>query len=183
MKTSVAILLAAFSSIAFAEPPASGGLGIEHLPKDLKPPVGKAISDKDLKSRQQGEKFGGFAKAGTEPQGWDLEKNSEFITFEGAVTLVPKGSILHIPDRYRANVVSAMKGNFMLWSEFSARYRGLVGSFEVSMPEASGETEIKPERLEVARKTGLILVGTLNHNPISVTKRTPPANAAAPSAR
>ena len=172
MKSAAAvILLSAFSSIALSQTPDAGGLGIEHLPKNLKPPVGKAISDKDLKARQNGEKFGGFAEAGKEPKGWDLEKNSEFIAFDGAVTLVPKGAILHIPDRYRANVVTAMTGKFMLWNEFNASYRGVVGAFEVSMAEASGQAEIKPERFDAARKTGVILVATLQQNPVSVTKK------------
>ena len=174
MKTTVTLLLA-LSSIALAEPPSSGGMGIEHLPKNLKPPIGKAISDKDLKARQNGEKFGGFTEAGKEPKGWDLEKNSEFVAFEGAVTLVPKGAILHVPDRYRANVVTAMTGKFMLWNEFSAKYRGVVSAFEVSIAEASGQAEIKPERLEAARKTGVILVATIQQNPVSVTKKAPAA--------
>jgi len=175
MKAQLAILLAA-ASIALAEPPSGGGLGIQHLPENLKAPVGPPVSDKDLKARQQREKFGGFAPEGTGPKGWDLEKNSEFIVFEGNVTLVPKGAIIHVPERYKANVVTRMQGNFMLWNEFVSRYRGLVTAFEVSLAEATGEAPIKPERLEAGQKTGLILVGTLNHNPISVHR--PAANVA-----
>ncbi|MEK7951305.1 hypothetical protein [Luteolibacter soli] len=179
MKSSLFIVLATFSSVALAEPPDAGGLGIEHLPKNLKPPIGKAISDKDLKARQNGEKFGGFAQAGEEPKGWDLEKNSEFITFDGAVTLVPKGAILHVPDRYKNNVIPELQGNFSLWNNFSTRFRGVVVSFEVSIAEASGQAEIKPERLEAARKAGVILVATINQNPVSVTKKAPATATAA----
>lgn len=179
MRSPAVIVCIALASVAFANPQDKGGLGIEHLPQNLKPPVGKAISDKELKARQQGEKFGGFAKAGTEPKGWDLEKNSEFITFDGVVTLVPKGAIIHVPERYRANVVSELKGNLMLWNEFAARYRAVVAPFEVSLAEASGKEPIKPERLEAAQKTGAILVGTLGNSPISVHKK---ASATAPVA-
>jgi len=183
VKSSAVILLSALSSLALAEPPPGGGMGIEHLPENLKPPVGKAVSDKDLKARQNGEKFGGFAEAGKEPKGWELEKNSEFITFDGVVTLVPKGAILHVPDRYSANVIATMTGKFVLWNEFSARYRSVVGGFEVAIAEASGQAEIKPERLEAARKTGTILVATMNQNPVSVQKKSPATSAATTAAR
>lgn len=158
-------------------------MGIEHLPTNLKPPVGKAVSDKDLKARQNGEKFGGFAEADKEPKGWDLEKNSEFITFDGVVTLVPKGAILYAPERYSSSVITMMKGRFMLWSEFSARYRAVVGPFEVSIEEASGKAEINPERLEAARKNGTILVATMNQNPVSVNRAAPATSAATAAAR
>ncbi|MCW1884757.1 hypothetical protein OKA04_08455 [Luteolibacter flavescens] len=176
------LLTALFSAVGHADPKDAGGLGIEHLPKDLKPPVGKAVSDADLKARQQNEKFGGFAKAGSEPKGWDLEKNSEFITFDGMVTLVPKGAIIHVPERYRANVVTELKGNIVLWTEFAARYRAVVAPFEVSLAEASGKEAIKPERLEAAQKSGVILIGTVGGNPISVHKKAPAAPATPPAA-
>lgn len=145
-------------------------MGAGYLPKEIKAPVGRAISNKDLKDRQNREKFGGFAPEGAGPQGWDLEKNSEFVVFEGHYTLLPKGAILHVPERFKAQVVAKPQGNFILWQEFITRYRAVVSSFEVSLAEASGEAPIKPERLEAARKTGLIIVGTLNHNPISVSR-------------
>lgn len=169
MKGSV-VTFFALVSIAAGQAPEGSGMGLHHLPKDLKAPIGKTISDKDLKARQASEKFGGFAPEGSGPKGWDLEKNSEFVVFEGNYTIVPKGAILHVPDRYKGQVVAKPQGNFILWQEFIMRYRGLVSSFEVSLEEASGQAVIKAERLDAARKTGLIIVGTLNHNPISVSQ-------------
>ncbi|QJE94730.1 hypothetical protein [Luteolibacter luteus] len=171
MKLSLFALLA-LVPLASGQAPEGAGMGAGHLPKDIKAPIGRAVSDKDLKARQEREKFGGFAPEGSGPQGWDLEKNSEFLVFDGNYTIVPKGAILHVPERYKTQVVAKPQGNFILWQEFITRYRAVVSSFEVSLEEASGQAAIKPERLDAASKTGMIVVGTLNHNPISVAKGT-----------
>ncbi len=179
MKTSriliAAVLLAPAALRALEPAPApapQAGHGIAFLPADRKTPVAPAISAEELKKRQAAEKFGGFAKEADLPKGWDLESNSEFITFGGNVTILPKGAVLYVPERYKANVVTKMEGNLMLWPEFVARYPGLVARVEVTMEEVSGQKPFKPERLEAERKRNLILVGTLNQNPITVSKQT-----------
>ncbi|MCW1913945.1 hypothetical protein OJ996_10185 [Luteolibacter sp. GHJ8] len=146
------------------------GHGIEFLPKDIKPPVGAPTSDLELKKRQANEKFSGFAEEKAIPKRWDLESNSEYIAFGEFVTLLPKGAIIHVPEKHKANVVKEMKGALLLWPEFVARYPGLVSRMDVSLEEASGQKPIAAERLKAARNTGLIIVGVLNQNPITVSR-------------
>jgi len=172
MKVSTLALLLAFAACtdAFSQAPEQSGHGIEFLPQDRKAPVAPAVSAADLKKRQAAEKFGGFAAEETLPKGWDLADHSEFIAFDGNVTLLPKGAIIHVPDRFKANVVAKMEGNLMLWNEFVARYPGLVSRMDVSIEEASGTTPLKPERLQAERVKNLIIVGVLNRNPITVSR-------------
>ena len=170
----LALGFACASASAQTEVPSGSGHGIGFLPQNIPAPVGPPISDKDLKQRQASEKFGGFAPEGSVPKGWGLEENSEFIAFEGSVTILPKGAIIHVPERFQKCIVKKPEGNLILWNEFIARFRGLVQNFDVTIEEASGETPVKPERLEAAKKTGLILVGTYNRNPITVNRSLAP---------
>ncbi|WP_367872418.1 hypothetical protein [Luteolibacter sp. Populi] len=153
-------------------PNPGSGHGIQYLPKELKAPVAPAITAEELKRRQAVEKFNGFAAADPVAKGWDLETNSEFVVFDGNVTILPKGAIIHVPDRYKANVVTKMQGNLMLWPEFVARYPGLVARMDVTMEEVTGTTPFKPERLLAERRRNLIIVGVLNGNPITVSRQT-----------
>ena len=167
---SAAIYLAASSGIMAAAPSGSGQ-GIQFLPRELKAPVANAQTDESLKKRQAAGKFGGFAPEGTERKGWDLMENSEFIAFNGGSTLLPKGSILHIPEKFRPNVVPKPTGKLVIWTEFAGLYRGLVTCFNVTLAQAAGQAPIDEARLETARKTGLIVVAMLDGNPVSVSPR------------
>lgn len=180
MKTSRILLAAALllPAAARAQSPTDqghtsrAGHGIQYLPAELKAPVAAGVTDEELKRRQAAEKFGGFAAEADIPKGWDLESNSEFIAFGGNVTILPKGAILYVPERFKANVVTKMEGNLMLWPEFVARYPGLVARVDVTMEEVSGQKPFKADRLEAERKRNLILVGTYNQNPITVSRQT-----------
>lgn len=154
-----------------------GGHGIEFMPKNVKPPVGKAMTDDELKRRRASEKFNGFVTEEERPKGWDLMEYSEFIGMDGFVTLVPKGAIIHVPERFKANVLPKAVGRFLSWPEFSARYRGLVVTREVTIEEASGAKAIEVKAMDAVRKGDLITVAILGGNPISVAKSSiPPEN-------
>lgn len=158
------------AAIATATPPTTGH-GIQFLPKDRKPPVGSAINDETLKNQRSTGKFGGFAPEGSGPKGWDLMENSEFIAFDGIYTLLPKGAILHVPEKLRQHVVEKPEGKLMLWSEFAGRYRGLVNHFNVTLEQAAGQAAVPQELFESARESGLIVVAMMNGNPVSVNPK------------
>lgn len=136
------------------------------LPKNLAPPVAGGVTDEQLirLREQQNLKIA----AGPQRETWDIEKNSEFIAYDKTVTLVPKGAILHTPERFRPNIVSGLDGSFLTWSEFIAKYRGLITPFEVTLEQATGEKPLDAARFDAAKKSGLIVVAVLNRSPISV---------------
>ncbi len=160
-----------FSALqGLAQTPSAGGYGIEYMPEVVKPPVAKAVSDAELKRRRATEKFSGFVTEEQKSKGWDLMEYSEFIGMDGYVTLLPKGSILLVPERLKANVLPKAVGRFLPWPEFSARYRGLVSVREVTMDECSGKKQIDVKSFDAARKSGLIIVAIHAGSPISVAK-------------
>jgi len=161
-----------------AQAPSGGGHGIEFMPEVVKPPVAKAVTDAELKRRRAAEKFGGFVAEEEKahgPKGWDLMDYSEFIGIDGYVTLLPKGAIIHVPERLKANVLPKAVGRYLAWPEFSARYRGLVGVREVTLDESSGKKPLDPKAFEVSKKSGLILVAIHAGSPISVAKSAIPS--------
>lgn len=145
----------------------TGGFGPEHLTEDRHPPVMPGIDDAKLLELRKKCAIRGSAKPAPAARGWDLVRHSEFISFDGHSTLVPKHAIIHVPEIRRSCITRGLEGKFLPWAEFAARYRGLVHPFEVSLDEASGKTPIAPERFAAARKTDRILVAVLNGGPVS----------------
>lgn len=166
----VASLISA-SALATANPQPAAGHGIEFLPQHRKAPVVSTETDASLKARRASGKFGGFAPDGAAPKGWDLMENSQFIAFEGVSTLLPKGSILHTPLRFQQHIVAQVSGTLMVWSEFAARYRGLVTPFPVTLEQASGQTPIDLRTFEAAKNSGFIVVAMMDGNPVSVSPK------------
>ncbi len=176
----LAILLLPFTASA-QQRPGGGGFGEEFIPANRPAPAAIATTDAQLLAARKAEKFGGLAPKDQKQETWELEANSSFLKYDGNVTLLPKGAILFVPDRFKDAVVTGISGNFSLWHEFSTKYRGLVTPFEVTLEQASGVKPIEEERLAVARRSGLILVAVLNGNPISVNSSASAASGTAPA--
>ncbi|MEO7101626.1 MAG: hypothetical protein ABI162_19910 [Luteolibacter sp.] len=155
--------------------PASGGYGTKFLTEDKHAPAQRSVDDAKLLEIRNAAKFGGFAEQDGTPKDWSLEQNSEFISFEASATLLPAHAIIHVPEKLRSHVTPGLKGKFMAWQEFAARYRAVVTTFDVTLDEASGKTPLKPERIESLRKLDVIAVAVLNGAPISFRGITTPA--------
>ncbi|MBX3741237.1 MAG: hypothetical protein KF712_09625 [Akkermansiaceae bacterium] len=170
MKSALPLLaILALPSMASAQQrPGGGGHGEEFIPKNRPAPAAVVTTDAQLLAAQKAQKFGGLAPKDQKQETWELEANSSYLKYDGTVTLVPKGAILFVPDRFKEAVVTGISGKFSLWHEFSTKYRGLVTPFEITVEQASGAKPIEEERLAVARRSGLILVAVFNGNPISV---------------
>ncbi len=158
-----------------------GGHGEQFLTKNRPAPAAIVTTDAQLLAAQKAEKFGGLAPKGQKQETWELEVNSSYLKYDGNVTLVPKGAILSVPDRFKDAVVTGISGNFILWNEFSTKYRGLVTPFEVTLEQAAGVKPIEAERLAAASRSGLILVAVLNGNPISVNSNASTVSGTAPA--
>ncbi len=161
------LALLGIASAWAAETPDSGGYGPRYLTEDKHAPVKRRVDDARLLQMRKAAKFNGGTEPDGSSKGWDLNANSEFISFNGTATLVPKHAIIHVPEKLRVNVSTGMNGKFMPWQEFATRYRAVVTTFDVTLDEASGKTPLKPERVEALRKLDRIAVAVLNGSPIS----------------
>ena len=100
----------------------------------------------------------------------NLLENSEFISFNGNTTLVPKNALLQIPDRYKTRINNHKPGSKILsWLDFYTLNRGWISTVEVNLAQAKAEKPISPELLDTLSKKGHLVVAVLrNGGPISV---------------
>ena len=119
---------------------------------------------------------------GTRPE-WkpvNILERSEFLSFNGLGTLVPKGSVLHVPAGYRNRIGMAAGARIVPWAEFYRANRGWLSTHEVSRKQAEAEQPLTEAALESIAKSSTVVVATLAGGPITVLR--PPPEEAAPTA-
>lgn len=131
------------------------------------------ISEVDLlKLRAQARPMAGSApgQAASAPAARTFAETSDFIAFNGQCTFVPKGAVLHVPDRMRQNIVPGMSGQVVFWTDFLNRFPAIVEPLEVTLQEASGAKPIEPKRLAAALRSERLIITVIRGNPTSVCK-------------
>ncbi len=98
-----------------------------------------------------------------------LMETSDLITFNGLTTLVPKNSIIQIPEKYKNRINNHKQGSKLVsWSEFFSQNRGWISTIEVNFSQAKGEEPVSEKHLETLNKSGNMIVAVLQNGPISV---------------
>jgi hypothetical protein len=98
-----------------------------------------------------------------------LLETSDMITFNGNTTLVPKYSLLQIPEKYKTRINNHKPGSkIMGWKDFYTLNRGWITTVEVDLSQARAEKSISPELMETLVKNGNLVVAVLKNGPISV---------------
>jgi hypothetical protein len=99
----------------------------------------------------------------------NLLENSEFITFNGYTTLVPKNAIIVIPEKYKNRINNHKQGSKVVsWIDFYSQNRGWISTIEVNFAQAKGEKPVSEKQLETLNKSGNLIVAVLKNGPISV---------------
>jgi len=89
-------------------------------------------------------------------------------------TLVPKGAVIHVPAAYASRVNGERKGRLLPWNKFLQKNRTWLQVHSVSIKQARGERELKPEEVELYKRTGRVVVAVCHKGPISVIPYAPP---------
>ncbi|MFD2255757.1 hypothetical protein ACFSSA_03630 [Luteolibacter algae] len=165
---SSALVIGMFAAKATAQ--SGSGQGIEFLPAERQAPVGKAISDAEIKAQRKQAHFGGFAAPEDQRKGYELADYSDFLVVDGKYVILPKNSIIHLPDAHKGLLRSAPEGTLMSWSEFLNQYTGMVTTMDVSLDEVSGDKALNAEKMEIAAKAGLIVIAVYDRSPITVLR-------------
>ena len=105
----------------------------------------------------------------------DLLERSDFLSFNGLSTLVPKGAILHVPKGYGSRLKADSRARIIIWSEFLRLNRGWVTNLEVSPAQAEGAEPFPEETIKALEKNPRVVVATLGGGPISVLPPKKPA--------
>ncbi len=73
----------------------------------------------------------------------NLLDRSDFITFNGNTTLVPKNAIIRIPENYKSRINNHKAGSKILsWADFYRLNRGWISTIEVSLSQANGLVKV-----------------------------------------
>ena len=98
----------------------------------------------------------------------DLLSQSDFISFQGVMTLVPKRAILQIPKNYNDRVAIVAGARVVGWAEFYAMNRGWITTVEISRIQAEGNQPLPDETHKQLTKSGNLVVATYMGGPISM---------------
>lgn len=144
------------------------------LPRD-------AVSESELKAqRAKSSGLGAQLAARTHPLKQErpstessLYSQSIILTDGEKHTLVPVGSILHLPANLRDRVATEPKGDFTFWPAFLKRNAAWLAGHEVPLAMARGDRESAVPVLEQAGRDTRLLVAVYRGCPISILEAAP----------
>ena len=110
-----------------------------------------------------------------------LVSQSDFLSFAGRATLVPKRAILHIPPNMADRVKLQPGSRVQTWAEFYAMNRGWITTVEVTRIQAGGNQALAEELTQRIAKSSHLIVATYQSGPISVLPLKVPVSTDAPA--
>lgn len=116
------------------------------------------------------------------PQKLSLLANSDILCQAGMATLVPKRSILHLPEAMQSRLGMKDGAQIENWSTFLAANRGWITLVEVSGKQAEGKEPLSEETIKSFEESSNLIVATFRGCPISVMPLKTPAEGQVPAA-
>ena len=109
-----------------------------------------------------------------------IVSESDFLSFDGKATLVPKRAILHIPANLASRVKFTPGARLMTFGDFYAVNRAWVTTQEVSRVQAEGKQPLPEDAVKRIQKSTTLVIATYKGGPITVLPpKTPEAAPAA----
>ncbi len=104
-----------------------------------------------------------------------LSERSIILSDGETHTLLPPGSILHLPAPLRARVVAQPVGRFLLWPAFLERHADWLTAQEVPLAMAKGDAKAAAAVLAPLSGEKRLVVAVYRKGPISILEAAPPA--------
>ena len=98
----------------------------------------------------------------------DPYARSHILVNRGNHTVLPKGSLIHVPERFKDHVAETHSGSFMVWPTFYKKNINMFYQYEVSFEQALGNQLIDEEKLESLRNMDKIVVAVNQRRPVSM---------------
>lgn len=109
-----------------------------------------------------------------------LLARSEFLSFNGLATMVPKGAVLNVPSYLATRLKLASGTRIINWNVFYPRNRSWITTVEVTRSQAEGNEPIAEATLKSISESKLVVIATMQGGPISVLPPKEPVDPAAP---
>ncbi len=158
------------------ENPSAGGIGPEVLPGDLRPAFSNLPTDKELIERRNARSPERPKPVPAKPSGFDVRELSMYLGAGEVFTILPKGCVIHCPDRLTDRVLAGPAGKAVPWREFLSANRAWISTREVTTAQARGEEALSEEDRAAFAARGMIVIATLRGNPVTVLPFRPRAN-------
>jgi len=107
------------------------------------------------------------------PAARSIVRESTILSDGTCWTMVPVGSVLHVPEKLRDRVPEGPSGTLLTWQQFLGRNRGWVGTEEVDMETATGRKPVTEEMSANWQRRGSVVVAVHRGGAISVRRPTP----------
>lgn len=117
----------------------------------------------------------------TKAKAESLVSRSDFMSFSGRATLVPKHAILHTPAAMADRIKLQPGSKIQTWPDFYAMNRGWITTVEISRAQAEGKQPLAEDLIKRIQKSTNVVVATYQSGPISVLPPKVPAPAPAPA--
>lgn len=112
------------------------------------------------------------------PSGESSLLSSSIILWDGVnSTVVPVGSILHLPAGMQEHVIPSLKGNFMFWPAFLKQNQAWLTAREVPLSMAKGDAKAAEPILRAVANESHAVVSVFRGSPISILEARPESSA------
>ncbi|MEN3943768.1 hypothetical protein WJU23_20880 [Prosthecobacter sp. SYSU 5D2] len=162
-----ALCMAAVGSLAWGQPAAGGARDVVTEEK-LREQAEKAPSLKSLLQASAKPVVG--APPATQSSLW---ARSIILTDGEMFTLIPVGSILHVPPALQNRVAAAPVGKFTLWPHFLKRNSAWLGGTDVTLEMSRGDARAARTLLQSIAKDTRLLVAVYKGGPITILEAAP----------
>ena len=98
----------------------------------------------------------------------DIVKESDILCFNGQGTLLPKGSIIHVPERLKDRVGWKENAELVPWSRFHQNNHGWIATMEIDFEQAKGTAPLEEERSTLLGKSTKLVIATFKKGPITM---------------
>lgn len=102
-----------------------------------------------------------------------LWSRSIILTDGEMFTLVPIGSILHLPPALRNRVAAAPVGRFTFWPAFQKRNEAWLAGHEVSLEMSRGDAKAARQVMQSIAKDSRLLVALYKGGPVTILEKAP----------
>ncbi|MGC4016050.1 MAG: hypothetical protein QM755_16210 [Luteolibacter sp.] len=106
------------------------------------------------------------------PEG--IFETSQILAANGQWTLVPKGALMHVPDSLKNYVTTSPTGTLVPLQEFLGANRQWLTNEEVSIAQAAGQEDLKPDTRKFWTGLNKIVIATHQGGAVSFKNFTPP---------
>ena len=153
---------------------AENGTGLKQLPDAPSAPTSDRITSAALSQLKSAVKPSFPQAQWTEqaPKGearnYDIYEDSVILQQGNSHTVLPRNSIVYLPESLKQKVVNRPNGAFVSWPQFYLKNRNWIFTHGISLNQAQGTTPLKDGVMQQFKRINRLVIAIHQNNPISI---------------